>query len=328
MAWGKSTIRSMGKLVVVTGATGYIGGAICIDLKKHGHTVVGIDWVKRPYLKRYMDDFIWNDFKDVLPLINADAVIHCAGTSLVGPSIADPYDYYENNVSKSLKLIRHCAQNNIELIFSSSASVYGTCSEKLTENLPLRPESPYAQSKAMVEKMAADFVTAHNLKFTSLRYFNACGAVDDIHGQRPGATHIFAKIFEAYRSESAFCVYGNDYDTPDGTCIRDYVHVKDIARVHVKAVENPCPGTYNVGLGVGFSNLGCVKAVSDFYGKNIAVEFSDRRKGDTDRLVASNNKVRAFLDWVPKYNLNDVVSSLDIWYNSKTYSGLRVQPAL
>jgi UDP-glucose 4-epimerase len=198
-------------------------------------------------------------------------------------------------------------------MFSSSASVYKTQNKLLVENDPLEPLSPYAKSKFMIETIVGDFIKAYDLRSTIFRYFNACGAVDELHGQSPGASHIFPKLFEC---EDKFYLNGSDFKTKDGTCVRDYIHVRDIAHAHVLAMEKNAYGIYNLGSSIGYSNLEIIKSINKPY-----LDVG-RRLGDTDSLVADNGLAKTILNWAPTHTLTDIINSLKKWYSSKTYSGL------
>lgn len=310
------------KVIGVTGACGYIGGAICYELKKSGYKVVGLDRVKRPYLLPYMDTFYHCDFDGIQHMqgsawLDCDAIIHCAGTSLVGPSVTDPAEYYNNNVAKTISLMDWCVTNKKHFLFSSSASVYKTQNRPITEEDPLQPLSPYARTKAMIEQIASDFCDAYDFKATIFRYFNACGAIGDVHGNLPNDTHIFPRLFE----NDVFEINGNDFETRDGTCIRDYIHITDIAQAHIKAIENSAFGVYNLGSNNGYTNLEIANAVKKPY------TFVERREGDADCLVADNTMAKAVIGWSPLTTLPMIIKDLKEWYGSKTYSGLRRQPA-
>lgn len=312
----KSTVH---KVIGVTGASGFIGGAICIELKKRGYKVVGLDLVKRKHLMPYMDVFFHTDFDGIPSFhgpvwLECDAIIHCAGTSLVGPSIREPANYYNNNVAKTIRLLEWCVTNDKHFLFSSSASVYKTQKRLITEEDPIDPLSPYAKSKRMVETIVGDFSEAYGLKATIFRYFNACGALNELHGQPPGATHIFPRLFEC---EGEFELNGLDFETRDGSCMRDYIHIDDIAQAHVKAIEQKCYGIYNLGSSLGYTNLEIIKAVGKPY-KDVG-----RRLGDTDCLVADNTLAKAMLGWSPTTTLPDIVKSLQRWYNSDNYKRLK-----
>ncbi len=317
--------------VLVTGATGYIGSHVCKHLKQYGYRVIGMDRVHRPHTLKHMDEFVHADYHGeesfaALTDHKPDVVVHCAGTSLVGPSMADPAEYYTNNVAKTaafLNALRWLTKMPA-VVFSSSAAVYGAPETDLIyENQPYSPMSPYGQSKAMIEIMLTDFNRAYGLKSASLRYFNACGA--DVEagelGQEPGATHIIARVLESVRDHKEFTLYGNDYNTPDGTCIRDYVHVDDLASAHCLAVSYMLSDmqeciALNLGTGSGYSNQEIVDAVSDLIGAP-KVNVGPRRTGDPDRLVAGNLLAKTTLGWSPEHSdLPTIINSAWKWYNN------------
>jgi len=319
----------MRKTIGITGASGFIGGSLAIELKKRGYKVYGLDLVSKTHLKPYFDMFEEEDYGNIPDLsshqhldhwLDCDAIIHCAGTSLVGPSIKRPILYYENNVAKTIKLLtwmvnmRHPAH----FIFSSSASVYKTKSSPLTEEDPLQPLSPYAKTKMMVETVVEDFKTSYGLKACVFRYFNACGALGEEHGQEPEATHIFPRLMENH----AFTLKGTDYNTPDGTCIRDYIHVRDIVNAHALAIESHLTGVYNLGNSIGYSNLQIINAVEKAVGKK-HIAFGERRKGDSDILIADNTWARTMLGWAPVHTLDDVINDLVKWYKSENFRRLK-----
>ena len=250
--------------IIVTGVAGYIGGQVALQLKSAGHVVVGID--RRPLQKHQtgvVDNFVQADFdsdtayKKLLD-VRPEAIVHCAGTSLVGPSIANPAEYYINNVAKTLHLLEFIsnAMPKTRLIFSSSAAVYGEpIMTPCHEVDPREPVSPYGESKLMVEMMLESYHRAYELDYVAFRYFNACGAdIQARHGQEPGATHIIARVLESLRDNTPFTLYGTNYPTEDGTCVRDYVHVQDIADAHVSALYN--------NLKPGFTILAPAKALA------------------------------------------------------------------
>lgn len=313
------------RTVLVTGACGFIGGAICIELKIQGYTVIGIDLVRREHLMPFMDaffqadfdnipTFIWSSHGNYDAILNCDTIIHCAGKSLVGPSIKTPMVYYNNNVIKTIRLIDWCATHEKHFMFSSSASVYKTQNRLISEEDPLEPLSPYAKSKRMVEDVVKDFTDAYGLRATIFRYFNACGAVDDLHGQPPGESHIFPKLFEC---ENTFELNGTNFNTRDGSCVRDYVHITDIARAHILAIEQKQYGIYNLGSSLGYSNLEIIKTVGKPY-RDVG-----RRQGDPDCLIADINQAKRQLGWLPQESLPDIISSLKMWYKSSIFKGMK-----
>lgn len=327
------------KTVIVTGAAGYIGGSICIELKKLGYRVVGVDRRHRKHLDVYYDKFIHDDFVSTWSLMeiehNPIAVIHCAGTSLVGPSMLNPVEYYENNVVKTFKYLDYIRRwsPNTKFIFSSSASVYGSpptgvCLEIDQTN----PISPYGQSKLMTEMMLESFSKAYDLSYVSFRYFNACGAVEGgAHGQEPDATHIFARLFESAFGRKPFTLYGSLYDTPDGTCIRDYVHVTDIAKAHIIAIENSIKGIYNIGSNRGHSNLEIFNAVENYLimeeriNHEIVMMVENPREGDPAKLIADSTKLQTHTNWKPEKTIDNIIEDLDDWYNSVNYDFIENQ---
>ena len=330
----------MSEIVMVTGATGYIGSHVCKHLTQAGYIVCGVDRVSRPHTFPHMAMFIHADYYsdeviNYLQTIHLPgpvcAIVHCAGTSLVGPSVADPAEYYTNNVAKTamfLDVIRRLPRPPV-FVFSRSAEVYGAPDVYIIrETADWCPVSPYGQSKAMIEIMLSDICRAYGLKALSLRYFNACGA--DVEagalGQAPEATHIIARLLESVRDRKQFTLYGNDYNTPDGTCIRDYVHVDDLAHAHMLAIQyldsfdQADHYVLNLGSGHGYSNADIVAAVARLVGPVDTVE-GPRREGDPDRLVASNELAKAVLGWSPQHSdLETIITSAWKWYNNPPQS--------
>jgi UDP-glucose 4-epimerase len=315
--------------VLVTGASGYIGGQTAIQLKDQGHKVYGLDRASLPehlHSLNLFDGFVQFDFDSLesqlwLRVNQPDAIIHCAGTSLVGPSIMNPEEYYNNNFVKTKKLLDFLREINWKgrFIFSSSAATYGNPVMTPCQEIdPTEPISPYGESKLMVEWLLKSYHRAYGLDYVALRYFNACGAdPQGRHGQAPGATHIVARILENVKANKDFVCNGNDYDTPDGTCIRDYVHVADIADAHIIALNKllVVPDVYNLGTASGASNLEVVKTSAHVVGNDIAMSYGPKREGDPAVLTADSNKFRSNAGWKPHYNLIDVVKHAWVWYN-------------
>ena len=311
--------------IIVTGVAGYIGGQVALQLKSAGHTVVGID--RRPlqvHQKGQIDSFVQADFDSDIAYkklldTQPNAIVHCAGTSLVGPSIANPAEYYINNVTKTLHLLEFIsnAMPKTRLIFSSSAAVYGEpIMTPCHEVDPREPVSPYGESKLMVEMMLESYHRAYELDYVAFRYFNACGAdIQARHGQEPGATHIIARVLESLRDNTPFTLYGTNYPTEDGTCVRDYVHVQDIADAHVSALYNNLePGVYNLGTSKGTSNAEIITAAERITGRKLNVVVGEQRAGDPAVLTAGADKFgMVYKDW-QKYTLDDMITHAWKWY--------------
>jgi UDP-glucose 4-epimerase len=311
--------------IVVTGAAGYIGGQIALQLQDAGHKVTGIDRRPLPQHLQGTMSFVQADFDsdesyrrllDVRP----EAIVHCAGTSLVGPSIRKPSDYYHNNVVKTLNLLNIVlsAMPQTRIIFSSSAAVYGEpIMTPCHEVDPKEPISPYGQSKLMVEQILESYHQAYGLDYVAFRYFNACGAdPQGRHGQEPGATHVVARLLEATRDNSKFSIYGDGYPTTDGTCVRDYVHVDDIAYAHILAL-NPSikGGVYNLAQGSGTSVREIINSVQEIVGRLPEIDVVSSRAGDPAMLTASPDKFdRAVGHAWRNHDLNDVINHAWNWY--------------
>ena len=313
-------------VVIVTGSAGYIGGQTALLLKDAGHEVYGIDRRDPPkHLQGVVDGFLYQDFASDVALSwiiqkRPDAIIHCAGTSLVGPSVKDPSEYYNNNVVKTLKLLDIIRKSlpRTRIVFSSSAATYGEPPlNPITELDPELPVSPYGESKFMIDMMLESYHKAYNLDYVSFRYFNACGAdPQGRHGQEPGATHIIARVLESARDNKEFTLYGDDYLTPDGTCIRDYVHVEDIARAHALALYHKIPaGVYNLGSNSGTSNREIIAAAERITGKELKLVLGDQRTGDPAVLTACSTKFNMVAGAWRHYDLDAMIQHAWAWYN-------------
>ena len=318
------------KTVVVTGAAGYIGGQTALMLADSGHRVVGIDKDPCPeHLQSVFHEYIEQDFahKDALIKLLTlvpEAIIHCAGTSLVGPSVRHPGRYFENNVVNTLTLLDQVRRSmpKTRVIFSSSAAVYGEpIMTPCHEVDPCEPISPYGDSKLMVERIMAAYHTAYKLDYVAFRYFNACGADSQTrHGQTTDATHIIARVLQAIRDDGEFTLNGVDFATPDGTCIRDYVHVEDIARAHVMALDTTIPpGVYNLGSNNGTSNREIIAAAERVTGKKLKVVLGEARPGDPAVLTASQAKFeRVSINW-RQFELDHMIQHAWNWYVRKDH---------
>ena len=317
--------------VLVTGGAGFIGSHMVFDLLDRGEEVTvidnlstGVSWVLPPEANHIEGD-IGDDalLDEVLRTGRIDTIIHFAGSIVVPESVVDPLAYYLNNTVKSRTLIAAAVRHGIaNFIFSSTAAVYGDPAQiPVEEDAPLAPVSPYGTSKLMTEWMLRDSGRAYGLNYISLRYFNVAGA--DPKG-RTGqssarATHLIKVACQTLLgSRPHMEVFGTDYDTPDGTCIRDYIHVSDLIAAHFDALtylrQGGDSGIFNCGYGRGYSVLEVVKAVERVAGKALNVHYASRRAGDPARIVAGAERARATLGWAPRHdNLDEIVASALRW---------------
>ena len=312
-------------VVIVTGVAGYIGGQTALLLKDAGHEVYGIDR-RDPskHLRGICDKFLYQDFASDVALSwiiakQPDAIIHCAGTSLVGPSMQDPAEYYNNNVAKTLRLLDIVRKSlpRCRFVFSSSAATYGEpMISACYESDSCVPLSPYGESKLMIDMMLESYHRAYGLNYVSFRYFNACGAdPKGRHGQEPGATHLIAKLLEATRDDGQFRIYGDDYPTADGTCIRDYVHVEDIARAHALALDLKIPaGIYNLGSNSGTSVKQIMDRAKKIIGKMPYIGVEARRAGDPPELTATSKKFDLVAGAWRHHDLDAMIQHAWAWY--------------
>ncbi|NMA66730.1 MAG: UDP-glucose 4-epimerase GalE [Clostridiaceae bacterium] len=317
--------------VLVTGGAGYIGSHMVAELLDNNEEVIVIDNLQKGHTKAVLGGkFYKGDLRDeeVLDKVfkenDIEAVIHFAAESLVGESVTNPIKYYNNNVYGTLCLVEKMNEYNVDkMIFSSTAAVYGE-----PENIPILesdktlPTNPYGESKLAIEKMLKWCDNAYGIKYTALRYFNAAGAhpsgkIGEDH--RP-ETHLIPIILQvALGKRDAIQIFGDDYDTEDGTCIRDYIHVCDLASAHLLALNRLRNGgkstVFNLGNGKGFSVKQVVEATRNVTGHKIPQTVVKRRAGDPAILVASSKKVISELDWKPKYNdLNTIIASAWDWH--------------
>jgi len=326
----------MDKCVAITGCNGYIGGQTVLRFKDLGYRVIGVDRnTTAPWIRDTVDTFITGDFTNPIfinSIINKNpsALIHIAGTSLVAPSMTDPGPYYLNNVGSTARLLSTLASRGWKktVVFSSSAAVYGDPGDStLTEESPKTPISPYGQSKLMAEQVLRDCATGYGFKTIALRYFNACGADSRVrHGQLKAATHLIARIMETIVNKGVFTLNGDDYSTADGTCVRDYLHVEDIANAHYQSTllaESMAPNSsveFNLGSGQGISIKEIIASVERITGRIVLTHTGPRREGDPATLVASARKFKKASGWKPDAsNIDNIVRSAWAWYNSAEY---------
>lgn len=317
--------------VLVTGGAGYIGSHMVLELLDAGEKVVVIDnlstgfrWAVAPGATLVVGDIADTDLvKKTIEVHGVKAIIHFAGSIVVPESVADPLGYYLNNTVKSRGLIQCAVETGVKhFIFSSTAAVYGNPQENpVTENAVPAPMSPYGSSKLMTEIMLADTAFAHDFRYVALRYFNVAGA--DPKGRSgqstPKATHLIKVACEtALGKRMQMEVFGTDYPTEDGTCVRDYIHVKDLARAHMSALAHLRKGgssnIYNCGYSKGFSVHQVIAAVKRVSGKDFNVKLSPRRPGDPAAIVAASAKIRSELGWVPQHDdLDTIVAQALAW---------------
>ncbi|MEJ8573849.1 UDP-glucose 4-epimerase GalE [Microbaculum marinum] len=326
--------------VLVTGGAGYIGSHMVLALVDRGEDVVVLDnlstgfrWAIAPSAKLIEGDV--GDIEKVGSIIaeeRIDSIIHFAGSIVVPDSVSDPLGYYLNNTVKSRALIEAAVTGGVtHFIFSSTAAVYGMPETfPVREDAPLAPISPYGSSKMMTEIMLRDSAFAYDFNYVALRYFNVAGA--DPAGRSgqstPRATHLIKVAGEAVVGKrSHLDVYGTDYDTPDGTCVRDYIHVSDLARAHLLALDHLRGGgddlVMNCGYGRGFSVLEVIDAVKRVSGVDFEVRMAARRPGDPAALVAGAERIRERLGWTPERDrLDDIVADALNWEKKLKDSGL------
>jgi UDP-glucose 4-epimerase len=317
--------------VLVTGGAGYIGSHLVWELLDNGEEVIvldrlstGFEWAVAPEAELIVGDIADKGLvKSLLREYPIDSVIHFAGSIVVPESVAAPLEYYENNTCKTRILLETIVDANIRhVIFSSTAAVYGgTGREPITEDAPTRPESPYGRSKLMTEWMLGDASAAHGFTYTALRYFNVAGA--DPRGRTGqstrGATHLIKVACEtAIGKRAAMNIFGTDYLTPDGTCIRDYIHVSDLAVAHRLALTRLRAGggnlVANCGYGRGYSVLEVIDSVNRITGRPLKIHPSERRAGDAAAVVANADLARRELNWTPKYaDLDRIVADALAW---------------
>ena len=318
-------------MILIVGGAGYIGSHVNKELNKRGYETVIFDNLSYGH-----EDFVkWGNFEQVdLEDIErlrelfckypVDAVMHFAAFTYVGESVEDPQKYYMNNLKNTLNLLQVMLEFDVKyFVFSSTCATYGNPLKiPITEDHPQNPINPYGRAKLMVENVLEDYSHAYGLKYVALRYFNAAGA--DVDGEigelHDPETHLIPLILDAASGEREdIKIFGTDYNTPDGTCIRDYVHVTDLADAHIKALEYLKNGGksdfFNLGNGNGFSVREVIETARKITGKNIKAVEDVRRPGDPPVLVGSSKKAREILKWEPKYDeLSRIVETAWKWH--------------
>ncbi len=320
--------------ILVTGGAGYIGSHVVEELKTEQITPIVYDNFSTGHADAVPEDvqLIQGDIHDrnflehVLGEYEIDGVMHFAASSQVGESMQDPAKYYFNNVAGTLSLLNAMRSAGVDcLVFSSTAAVYGEPERvPITENMPLQPTNVYGWTKRMIEKMLEDYSRAYELRYVALRYFNAAGAslLGNIGEDHRPESHLIPLILQAALGKrESVSIFGTDYPTADGTCIRDYIHVKDLASAHVLAMQHLQGGGeskfYNLGTENGFSVREIIQVVQQVTGRKFTVIEAARRAGDPAKLIASSEKIKKELHWQPQYSdIQRIVSTAYQWHSS------------
>lgn len=322
----KTKINKNIKKILIAGGAGYIGSVTTETLCDLGYKVTVLDNLERGY-KDSLDpraDFVKADLRNreevnnVLDTVRPDAVIHFAAYIEVGESMTDPLPFFENNVSGSLNLLSAIVNCGCKkLIFSSTCATYGTPDRlPMDETLPQHPESVYGESKLICEKMFSWAEKIHGVESVFLRYFNASGATEKKGESHSPETHLIPLVLQvAQGKRDKIFIFGDDYDTPDGTCVRDYIHVKDLAQAHILSLKEGISGSFNLGNGTGFSVREVIETIREVTGHPIPVELQERRPGDAAKLVSDSTKAKEVLQWEPEFtNLKNIVESAWKWH--------------
>lgn len=311
--------------VFVAGGAGYIGSCTTEYLLDHGHKVTVFDALLNGH-RAAVDpraDFIEGNLADFDAINQAvkstrpDGIIHFAAFIEVGESMKDPLKYFRNNTANAINLCQAASDNGVrKIVFSSTAAVYGMPDQlPISENAAKQPINPYGESKLMFEKVLRWQHELRGLQYTALRYFNAAGATKFRGEDHSPETHLIPLIMQAANGERpSIAIYGNDYDTPDGTCIRDYIHVLDLAQAHLLALESDFCGSLNLGTGGGNSVRQVIEMVKKVSGRDFAVTETPRRPGDPARLISDSAEAKRILGWKPQYeDLEEIVQSAWTW---------------
>lgn len=314
--------------IFVTGGAGYIGSVTVEHLLDRDYHVVVFDNLSEGHRKAVdpRAEFILGDLRDfdsvrtAVDEARADAVMHFAASALVGESMEMPEKYFRNNVVACVNLLESMLLAGTKrIVFSSTCATFGTPERvPIDETLPQNPINPYGESKLMMERMLRWYSELHGFHCVALRYFNAAGASGQFGEDHRIETHLIPNVLKvALGHRSHVDIFGTDYDTPDGTCIRDYIHIKDVAQAHRLALSAPASGFYNLGTGGGASVREVISCCETVSGKTIPVQEKPRRPGDPARLIAASQKARAELGWTPEFqDIEAIVRSAWAWHES------------
>jgi UDP-glucose 4-epimerase len=311
---------------LITGGAGYIGSVCAEELLNAGHEVTVFDNLSEGHRAavdpraQFVQGCLSHPAEIALALkaSGAEAVLHFAAHALVGESMQDPGKYFRNNVAAGLNLLEACVASGVKkIVFSSTCATYGNPDRlPIDESLPQNPINPYGESKLCFERMLRWFQSIHGLEFVAFRYFNAAGATQRFGEHHRIETHLIPNILRVALGHSQQVqILGSDYPTPDGTCIRDYVHVIDLADAHIRALQRGISGYFNLGSGRGYSVREVIEACRKVSGKRISAVDKPRRAGDPPRLIASADKARSELGWTQRYpNIEEIVATAWDWH--------------
>jgi UDP-glucose 4-epimerase len=313
--------------VFVTGGAGYIGSVCVEELLNLGHAVTVFDNCSEGH-RQAVDpraQFVAGDLRDPESVSSAvrstepQAIMHFGASALVGESMENPYKYFHNNVYGGLNLLHAAVDTGVEsFVFSSTCATYGIPERvPIDEETPQKPINPYGESKLIFEKILRWFNQIHGIKYVALRYFNAAGASERFGEHHRIETHLIPRILAVALGHSTHAeIFGTDYPTPDGSCIRDYIHIQDLAQAHILALSAGDSGYFNLGTGGGVSVLEVIQACRQVTGHKIPLVEKPRRLGDPPRLVAASAKARKQLGWTPKFeDIHEIVKSAWAWHS-------------
>ena len=309
----------MSKKILVTGGAGYIGSFMVRELQLKGFDPVILDNLSQGH-----EESVKGFRLEEIDLVTEKDKMDTLFSSEMGESYKDPAKYYRNNIGGFINLLDSMKANGVKnIILSSSAGVYGNpVKVPVLEDDIKNPLNPYGETKYIMERMLEDYDTAYGVKFAAIRYFNAAGAAPDgsIGEAHPEESHLIPNVIKSVLDKKEFTLFGDDYDTPDGTCVRDYIHVLDLVEAHSLAMQALFDGAgssfYNAGMGRGYSNREVISMVETVTGTKVNVKVVPKREGDAGFLFASSEKMKREMNWEPKYDLQKIVGSSYLWHKS------------